>query len=143
MEYFISINGKTLGPMTLQQVVSYPVNTTTMVCTAENHDWKPLFNYPELMELISGRTNPYYTSHGIYVKDRVVAGVLAILLGGLGAQYFYLGKIGAAFLTILLSLVSCGIWPLLMFAQGIYMLTLTQEQFDIKYTYSTAFYPIF
>ncbi len=76
-------------------------------------------------------------------KDKVAAGVLAILLGGLGIHYFYIGKVTAGLITLLLSCVSCGIWSLLMFAQGIYMLTLTQEDFDQKYVYTNATLPLF
>lgn len=76
-------------------------------------------------------------------KDKVTAGILAILLGVFGAQYFYLGKTGAAFITILLSFVTCGLWNLLTFAQGIVMLTMSQEQFDQKYVYTNSSFPLF
>ncbi len=143
MQYFISFNRDTIGPMSADQVMAYPVNRNTQVCTVVDYTWKPLYNFPELMELINardaaGRADAYNAG-----KDRIVAGVLAILIGGIGAQYIYLGKIGAFIITLILSLVSCGLWSLVMFVQGIYMLTLTPEQFDTKYTYSTSTYPLF
>lgn len=143
MQYFISLNRDTIGPMSADQVMAYPVNRNTQVCTVDDYTWKPLYNFPELMELINardaaGRADAYNAG-----KDRIVAGVLAILIGGIGAQYIYLGKIGAFIITLILSLVSCGLWSLVMFVQGIYMLTLTPEQFDTKYTYSTSTYPLF
>ncbi len=76
-------------------------------------------------------------------KDKVAAGILAILLGGLGLHYFYIGKVTAGLITLLLSFVSCGIWSMLMLAQGIYMLTLTQEDFDQKYVYTNSTLPLF
>lgn len=88
-----------------------------------------------------------YPPAGAYIptsgKDKTTAGILAILLGCFGAQYFYLGKTGAAFLTIVLSFVTCGIWNLLTFAQGIVMLTMSQEQFDSKYVYTNSTFPLF
>ncbi len=143
MQYFISLNRQTLGPMSAQQVMAYPVTASTQVCTENDYTWKPLYNFPELMELMFAREGSRRAEVYNSGKDRVVAGVLALLLGGLGAQYFYLGKISAGFITIILSLVSCGLWSTVMFVQGIYMLTLTPEQFDMKYTCSTSNYPLF
>lgn len=76
-------------------------------------------------------------------KDKVVAGLLAILLGTLGIHYFYLGKTQAGVLTIVISLVSCGIWPVVMFIQGILMLTMSEEDFDSKYVDNDRTFPIF
>ncbi len=73
----------------------------------------------------------------------MVAGILAILLGGFGIHYFYLGKIGAGLLTILLLFISCGIWPLLMFIQGIVMLTMDNETFRRKYIDTQTAIPLF
>lgn len=91
---------------------------------------------------------PYQNGYNNYYqhsdKSKVVAGILAILIGTFGVQYFYLGKIMAGFLSILLTLVTCGtIWPILTFAQGIYMLTLTDQEFDAKYVYTNSSFPLF
>lgn len=85
--------------------------------------------------------NNYYVSPS--GKDKTVAGILAILLGGLGAQYFYLGRIGAGLLSILLSFITCGIWQVLMLVQGILMLTMSPQDFDAKYVYSDTTLPLF
>ena len=76
-------------------------------------------------------------------KDKTTAGILAILLGSLGIQYFYIGKTAGGFLTILLTLVTCGIWPILTFIQGIMMLTMTQEEFNRKYVFNNKTLPLF
>ena len=77
-------------------------------------------------------------------KDRVVAGVLGILLGSLGIHKFYLGYNTAGFImlgvTILGSLVSFGlagavIW-VIGFVEGIIYLTKSQSEFDRIYVYS-------
>ena len=147
MNYFINISGHNVGPMTKEQIFAYPVNENTPVCT-ESGQWAPLFTYPELQSMLASRraagmggVSPQpVASSG---KDKVAAGVLALLLGSFGVQYFYLGKVGGGFLTILLSLVTCGLWGAITFVQGILMLTMTQEEFDRKYVYTNSSFPLF
>lgn len=76
-------------------------------------------------------------------KSKVTAGILALLLGGLGIQYFYLGKVGGGFITILLTLVTCGIWEIITFIQGILMLTMSDQEFDQKFVYTDKTFPLF
>lgn len=80
-------------------------------------------------------------------KDRIVAGILAILLGCLGIQYFYCGKNSAGVICILISLLSCGIGAavleLLTIIQGVLMLTGTQEAFMEKYVNTNSSFPLF
>lgn len=82
--------------------------------------------------------NPAYND-----KSKVAAGVLAMLLGALGIQYFYLGKIGAGFITILLTVVTCGLWEVITFVQGILMLTMSDEEFYYKYVNTAKTFPLF
>ncbi len=76
-------------------------------------------------------------------KSRGIAALLAILLGGLGIQYFYLGKSTAAIITILLSLVTCGLWEIVMFIQGILMLCMSNYDFNQKYVDTQSSFPVF
>ena len=76
-------------------------------------------------------------------KCRGVAAILAIFLGGLGIQYFYMGKTTAGILTILLTFVTCSVWSLVMFVQGIIMFTQTNSYFEEKYIRSTSTLPLF
>lgn len=76
-------------------------------------------------------------------KSRGVAALLAIFLGGLGIQYFYLGKTTAGIIAIILSFVTCGIFEVIWLIQGILMFTLTQPEFENKYVYTTKSFPIF
>lgn len=66
-----------------------------------------------------------------YDKDRVTAGVLAILLGGLGVHKFYLGETGMGVLYL------CFFWTaipaLVGLIEGILYLTKTDEEFQQKY----------
>lgn len=76
-------------------------------------------------------------------KSRGVAGLLAILLGGLGVHYFYCGKAGGGLLCILLTICTCGVWSILTLIQGIMMMTMRSDEFERKYVYSTSTMPLF
>ncbi len=69
--------------------------------------------------------NANYT--GAQPKSKIAAGILGILLGGLGVHNFYLGYTGKAIAQLLISILSCGIlsgisaiWGLI---EGILILT--------------------
>lgn len=144
MLYYINYNDITIGPMTEDQLFSYPVTPQTPICTEANQQWAPLFTHPLLMERLSRKApsqNPLELN--TTGKDKIVAGVLAILLGGLGAQYFYIGKISGGIICILLSAISCGLWGVITLIQGILMLTMTQAEFERKYVLSTSTFPVF
>ncbi len=87
------------------------------------------------------RNNPF--DEGPEGKSRGVSALLAIILGGLGVQYFYLGKVAAGLLTILLTFVTCGIWQILTLIQGILMFCMTNEEFRRKYVLTPSFFPLF
>lgn len=76
-------------------------------------------------------------------KSRGVAALLAIFLGGLGIQYFYLGKAAGGIITIILSLITCGIWQVVMLIQGILMLCMNNQSFREKYVLSQSTMPLF
>ena len=65
------------------------------------------------------------------VKSKVVAGVLAILLGGVGIHTFYLGKIGQGILY--LCFCWTGIPGVLGLIEGIIYLCSNDENFQLKY----------
>ncbi len=103
----------------------------------------------------NAQNNPYsqyYSSGDIFAagpfgKSRGVAGLLAILLGAFGAQYFYLGKTSAGIICLIITLITCGIaaavLSILFLIQGIMMMTMTQQEFDNKYTNTSSSFPIF
>ncbi|QHE63898.1 NINE protein [Rossellomorea vietnamensis] len=69
--------------------------------------------------------------HASYTKSKVVAGILGILLGGLGAHKFYLGKWGQG----LLYLVFCWTYipSLIGLIEGIRYLISNDEDFARKH----------
>lgn len=52
-------------------------------------------------------------------KSRVAAGILGILLGGLGVHSFYLGNIGKGVIQIIVTLITLGFGSLWGFIEGI------------------------
>jgi TM2 domain-containing membrane protein YozV len=68
-------------------------------------------------------------------KSKVVAGILAILLGGLGVHHFYLGSTMAGVICLLLSCLCVG--GLLGLVEGIMLLTMSDADFDAKYNART------
>ena len=64
-------------------------------------------------------------------KSKIVAGILALLLGGLGIHKFYLGQIGKGILYLIL----CWTYVpgIIAFVEGIIILTSSDEKFQQKY----------
>ncbi len=65
------------------------------------------------------------------IKSKIVAGILAILLGGIGIHKFYLGRPGAGILHILFCWTY--IPGILALIEGIMILCSKDENFEIKY----------
>ncbi|MBG82648.1 MAG: TM2 domain-containing protein [SAR202 cluster bacterium] len=55
-------------------------------------------------------------------KSRVVAGVLGIVLGGIGVHRFYLGSVGIGILQIILTIITFGIAGIWGFIEGVIIL---------------------
>lgn len=64
-------------------------------------------------------------------KNRIAAGVLAILLGGLGVHKFYLGKVGQGIIYLLFCWT--GIPGIIGLIEGILYLCMTDQEFAAKY----------
>lgn len=148
--WYINYNGQQYGPMDKSQLSAYGLTPDSYVWRSGMAQWQQARYVPELRDVLypgassfgSGTSCPpnFYEPSD---KDRIVTALLAIFLGGLGIQYFYLGKVTAGILTIIISFVTCGIWSIVMFVQGIVMLTMTQQQFDEKYVYTDSSMPLF
>lgn len=154
--WYIIYHGQQIGPMTKENIKAYNPTGETKVWREGMIDWQPIYTIPELMELIHGMppTHAVYPRQGSVPpatpvpmagsdKDKTTAGILALLLGSLGIQYFYLGKTGGGLICILLTLITCGGWSLLTFIQGILMLTMTQYDFERKFVYTDKTFPLF
>lgn len=66
-------------------------------------------------------------------NKKIVAGILGILLGGLGIHKFYLGYTTAGIIMLVVSIVSCGfvapIISIIGLIEGILYLTKSDEEF--------------
>jgi len=102
--------------------------------TTDAQSTPPPYSYP---------SDNAFDSCGPEGKSRGVAALLAILLGYLGIHYFYLGKNMAGVLSIILSFITCGIWPVVMLIQGILMFCMTNAQFREKYVITPSSFPVF
>ncbi len=140
MQYYIFINGSSIGPMTMQQMFAYNVDQYTKVST-DGVNWRPLYTYPDLMVALRQQRGGLVDNE-IYNK-KLLCGLLAIFLGYLGIQYFVLGKTWGGIITILLSCVTCGAWSIITLIQGILMLCMSEEEFKRKYIDNPATMPLF
>lgn len=76
-------------------------------------------------------------------SKKTLCGILAIIIGGLGLQYFLIGKTTAGILTIVITLVTCGLWSTIMLAQGIVILCMSESDWERKFVNSTKTFPLF
>jgi TM2 domain-containing membrane protein YozV len=66
-------------------------------------------------------------------SKRVVAGILGIVLGIVGAHRFYIGDTTGGLIRLAISVVTCGTGGLIGTIEGILYLTKTDAQFDQEY----------
>lgn len=66
-------------------------------------------------------------------SKRVLAGVLGVLVGGLGVHRFVLGDVSGGAIRIGITVVTCGAGSLLGLIEGIIYLTKSDEEFERVY----------
>jgi len=70
-------------------------------------------------------------------KDKMIAGILGILLGSLGIHHFYLGSTMAGVILLLVSLLSCGILAAISgicaLVEGVMLLVMPDDEFNARY----------
>jgi TM2 domain-containing membrane protein YozV len=76
------------------------------------------------------------TGMGDRGKNKVVAGVLALLLGWLGVHHFYLGSTGAGIIDLLLSCF-VGFGWVVAAVEGVMLLVMDDAEFDARYNRRT------
>ena len=67
------------------------------------------------------------------ITKRLVAGILAILLGGLGIHKFYLGYTNAGIIQLIAGFLTCGIFNIVGFIEGILYLVKSDDEFEQTY----------
>lgn len=141
MGYFLKINNQVIGPMNAHQVMAYDVNPNIAV-SSDGVNWAPLYAFPELMQVYHNG-NARVSQDDEIKNKKILCGIMAMLFGTLGIQYFIVGKTAGGLLTILLSVITCGAWGLITFIQGICMLCMSDSEFERKYIDSTSTMPLF
>ncbi|CAM1359653.1 TM2 domain-containing protein [Tenacibaculum sediminilitoris] len=66
-------------------------------------------------------------------SKRVLAGVLAILIGSIGVHKFILGYTKEGIIQIIVSIITCGFAGIIPFIEGIIYLTKSDEEFIQTY----------
>ncbi|MBO6213652.1 TM2 domain-containing protein [Algoriella xinjiangensis] len=66
-------------------------------------------------------------------EKKLIAGILAIVIGSLGIHKFYLGYTKEGIIQIVLTVVTFGFAGVIGFIEGIIYLTKTDEEFDRIY----------
>ena len=66
-------------------------------------------------------------------NKKIVAGVLALLLGSLGVHKFILGYTNEGIIQIVITVVTCGIGGVIPFIEGILYLVKSDEEFYQTY----------
>lgn len=66
-------------------------------------------------------------------EKKLIAGILAIVIGSLGIHKFYLGYTKEGIIQIVLTVVTLGFAGVIGFIEGIIYLTKTDEEFDRIY----------
>ena len=66
-------------------------------------------------------------------SKRIVAGVLALLIGSLGVHKFILGYTREGIIQIVITVITCGVGSIVSFIEGIIYLTKSDEEFYQTY----------
>ena len=66
-------------------------------------------------------------------EKKVVAGILGILLGGLGIHKFYLGYTKEGIIQLVIGVVTCGLGGIIGLIEGIMYLSKSDEEFVATY----------
>lgn len=98
-------------------------------------DTTPAYSAPENSSDYSNGAAYADNSSALPLKSKVVAGILALLLGGLGIHKFYLGQTGKGVLYLLFCWTY--IPAIISFIEGIMILVKSDADFEVKYNCRT------
>jgi len=150
MNYYIGEGAEQRGPFTVDQLRGMALHPDTLVWHEGMPQWQPartvaelqhLFNAsPSVPPMASAAGPVSYAAAPAYAPDqskRVMAGVLGILLGGLGIHKFVLGQTGPGLILLLSTVLTCGlagmITHIIGLIEGIIYLSKTDAEFHQIY----------
>jgi TM2 domain-containing membrane protein YozV len=134
-EWYYSRSGVQYGPVPRAELErlgqSRQLYSSDYVWTEGMTDWAPAGSVPGLFQGPPPLAPRYDSS------KRLAAGIIAILVGYLGIHKFALGYTGAGLTMLLVSVCTCGILGVVMWAigiaEGIIYLSKTDEEFYHTY----------
>jgi len=122
----IGADGRQYGPATAEQIREWiaagRANHQTLAQAEGASEWKPLGTFAEFAQPPLGPALPPLVGGYDLRKSKLVAGLLGILLGGLGVHRFYLGYIGIGIAQIVVTFVTCGLGSIWGLIEGILIL---------------------
>lgn len=122
----IGADGRQYGPVTEEQLRDWitqgRANAQTLAQVEGATDWKPLSQMPEFGAQLTALIAPPIVQNFDTRKSRLAAGILGIVLGGLGVHRFYLGYVGIGVAQIIVTFCTAGIGAIWGFIEGILIL---------------------
>lgn len=149
MYKIIGADGQQYGPVSAEQIRRWlaegRAGAFTRAQAEGSPDWKTLKDFPEFAADFQPppltppppRGVPYDPVIAAKASSKLAAGILGILLGGLGIHKFVLGYNRAGLIMLLVSVLSCGVAYLPMHVigmiEGVLYITKTDEDFVRTY----------
>lgn len=151
MSYYIAIGDQHRGPFSRDQLLAQGLQRDSMVWMEGMPEWRradsladlaPLFAPPPVGQPAYGfpAGNPAAAlpfEFRSVSSTKLTAGIIAIVLGHLGIHKFIIGATRAGVTMLLVSLLSCGIGGIVMWAigiaEGIIYLTRSDQEFYETY----------
>lgn len=145
--WYCLVAGKQYGPVSREQlqawVLTGHVRPGDLVWTDGMGQWQPVAQVPELRpatDETAGQTPPP-APPAAGVSDaanrKIVAGVLAILLGTLVVHKFYLGYTTAGIIMLVITVATCGVGSIVTWIialiEGLTYLTMPDPRFEETY----------
>jgi len=123
MYKIIGVDGRQYGPVSAEQlrdwVAQGRANAQTLAQPDGSTEWKPLSQFPEFAGAVVTLAAPPRMDPYDQRKSKLVAGLLGILLGGLGVHRFYLGYTAIGVAQILVTFITCGVGAIWGLIEGI------------------------
>lgn len=139
MEWYYARAGQQWGPVAdhdfKRMIATGQARADDLVWREGMANWQPLASLPELVTHLSPGSPPPMPA--LDPSRRLTAGVLAILLGGLGVHKFYLGLKTPGLILLLCSIFTClaavPVTGLIGLVEGVIYLTMSDAEFYQTY----------
>ena len=131
--------GRQFGPHTLPELAMLvgvgTISPAAMAWQAGSPQWVPISSVvPMPHQMTMARLSE---SQPIHSSNRILAGIMGLLFGGLGIHKFVLGYTGAGVIMLAITLLTCGygwiVMGLIGFIEGVVYLTKSDREFHRDY----------